>query len=331
MSSERILEFVSKYSLYSDCISFSIGLIGNGLNILIFTNLKCFRINRCGLYLIVESISNFLNQLIYLLLILLTSIYGTNFVSNSLSLCRLKYIMTQLTGFITFSMICLSSVDQYFSTNYRYNFLQICTRKLSVYLIFLNICFSIFHSILFSIFLDINSIQGCIIFNPIWLRYATAFYYPVLMGLLPVVIASSFSLLAFQNVRRLIRRQIPIERRRFDRQITAMVLLRVVFFVIFTIPYDIYRIYTINTIVNPMNSFRYAISRLIQVIFISIFNLNYVVSFYLFMISSSRYRRQVKYVLLKKCWRQWKNCCCIKENQIHPNNTRVSQSNIELE
>jgi hypothetical protein len=151
------------------------------------------------------------------------------------------------------------------------------------------------------------------------------------MGLLPIVIASSFSLLAFQNVRRLIRRQIPIERRRFDRQITAMVLLRVVFFVLFTIPYDSYRIYTINTIVNPMDSFHYAISRLIQEIFISIFNLNYVVSFYLFMISSSRYRRQVKYVLLKKYWRQWKNCCCIKENQIHPDNNRVSQSNIELE
>jgi hypothetical protein len=99
------------------------------------------------------------------------------------------------------------------------------------------------------------------------------------MGLLPVVIASSFSLLAFRNVRRIVRLQIPIERRRFDRQMTAMVLLRVVFFVFFTIPYDSYRIYTINTTVDPTDIFHYAITRLIQVIFISVFNLNYAVKF----------------------------------------------------
>jgi len=104
------------------------------------------------------------------------------------------------------------------------------------------------------------------------------------MGLLPVVIASSFSLFAFRNVRRIIRRQIPIQRRRFDQQITAMVLLRVVFFVFFTIPYDSYRIYTINTTVDPTDVFHYEISRLIQAIFISVFNLNYVVTFFVFSI-----------------------------------------------
>ncbi len=289
MSSSGILEILSKYSLYTNCITFSIGLIGNGLNILVFTNLKCFRSNRCGLYLTVESISNFLNQLTYLILTLLTSIYGSNFVSNSLILCRLKYIMTQLTGFVTFSMICLSSVDQYFSTNYRFNIRQMCTRKFSEYLIFLSICFSIFHSILFSIFLNINPSQGCIIFNQIWLRYATVFFYPVLMGLLPVVIASSFSLFAFRNVRRIIRRQIPIQRRRFDQQITAMVLLRAVFFVFFTIPYDSYRIYTINTTIDSTDVFHYEISRLIQAIFISVFNLNYVVTFLFFLFEFDRF------------------------------------------
>ncbi len=274
-----ILEYLSKYSLYTDCITFSIGLIGNALNIFVFTNLKCFRNNRCALYLTVESISNFINQIISLILTILTSIYGANLTTNSLILCRLKYIMTQLSGFITFYMICLAAVDQFFSTNYRFNLRQMCTTRLSQYLVFIIICFAIFHSILFAMFLNINPSQGCIIFNQIWLQYATVFFYPVLMGLLPVVIASSFSLLAFRNVRRIVRLQIPIERRRFDRQMTAMVLLRVVFFVFFTIPYDSYRIYTINTTVDPTDIFHYAITRLIQVIFISVFNLNYAVKF----------------------------------------------------
>ena len=77
-------------------------------------------------------------------------------------------------------------------------------------------------------FTDIQPSVGCVISNPIYLQYATFFLYPVLEGLLPIVIASFFSLLAFRNVRRIVRRQLPIVRRRLDRQMTAMVLIRVI-------------------------------------------------------------------------------------------------------
>jgi hypothetical protein len=167
MSPSAILQFVSIYSLYTNCITFSIGLIGNALNILVFTNLKCFRNNRCAFYLTVESISSFINQITYLTVTILTSIYGTNFITYSLILCRLKYIMTQLSGFVIFYMICLAAVYQFCSTNYRFNLRQMCTQKLSQYLVFISICFGIFHSILFAMFLNINPSLGCIIFNQI--------------------------------------------------------------------------------------------------------------------------------------------------------------------
>jgi hypothetical protein len=122
--------------------------------------------------------------------------------------------------------------------------------------------------------------RGCIISNPIWIRYSTFFFYPVLAGFLPIMIASLFSLLAFRNVRHIVRRQLAIERRRLDRQMTAMVLVRVAAFVFFTIPYNSYRIYTINNSVDPTDLFHYAITRLIQAIFISFINLNYAVNFF---------------------------------------------------
>jgi hypothetical protein len=109
----------------------------------------------------------------------------------------------------------------------------------------------------------------------------TFFFYPVLVGLLPIVIASSFSLLAFRNVRRIVRRQVPIERRRFDRQITAMILLRVVFFIFFTLPYIVHRIYIVNVPILQANLVPYAIGQLVQGIFISIADLNYTVRFLL--------------------------------------------------
>ncbi|CAF0894055.1 unnamed protein product [Adineta steineri] len=45
------------------------------------------------------------------------------------------------------------------------------------------------------------------------------------------------------------------------------------------------------------------------------------VSFYIFMASSSRYRRQVKSFFVKKCWRTLKNLCNAEQNIVHPNGT----------
>ncbi|CAF1463579.1 unnamed protein product [Rotaria sordida] len=44
------------FAIYSTYITFGVGLIGNLLNIAVFTKMKIFRGNRCIFYLIVESI-----------------------------------------------------------------------------------------------------------------------------------------------------------------------------------------------------------------------------------------------------------------------------------
>ncbi|CAF4381072.1 unnamed protein product, partial [Adineta steineri] len=99
-------------------------------------------------------------------------------------------------------------------------------------------------------------------------------------------------MLAYRNVRRIVRRQIPIIRRRLDRQITAMVLLRIVVFICLTVPSIIYHIYAINTPVLRNTSAQYAIVRLLQIIAFSLLNLNHMSSFYVFIMSSSRFRHQ---------------------------------------
>jgi hypothetical protein len=46
---------------------------------------------------------------------------------------------------------------------------------------------------------------------------------------------------------------------------------------------------------------------------------------------SSRYRRQVKHVLVKQFWRKWKSWWGFHENQIRPEILPSSQLNVELE
>jgi len=139
--------------------------------------------------------------------------------------------------------------------------------KATRYFTFTLICIWIFHGIIYGLFFDIESSVGCVIVNQIFLQDATFFVYPVLDGLLPIAISSFFSLLAFQNVRRIGRRQLPIVRRRLDRQMTAMVLIRVVFFVGLAFPFSTYRIYAINVPVSRSQSMEFATRQLIQAIF----------------------------------------------------------------
>jgi hypothetical protein len=49
------------------------------------------------------------------------------------------------------------------------------------------------------------------------------------------------------------------------------------------------------------------------------------------MISSSRFRRQVKVVLVKNCWQRLKHWFCFKNNQIDPVHTESDGTNMEVE
>ena len=125
--------------------------------------------------------------------------------------------------------------------------------------------------------MSIQPSSGCTLLNEICVQYSSYFFFPVLHGLLPIIVSSIMSLLAFRNVRRIIRRQVPIVRRRLDRQMTAMVLIRVVFFVIFALPFAIYRIYSLKVPATRTDPLQYAFRQLAQAIFNSFFVLNFTV------------------------------------------------------
>ncbi len=281
----EILNFVSQYTFYSGCILFIFGVIGNAINILVFTQLKLFRNNRCAFYLTVESIANFLSQFITISSSILISIYGDDATGRSLIWCRFRYILGQSFALITAYMICLAAIDQFFSTNYYFHLRSICTLKLARCLTYTFVCIWIIHSLVFGYFSNIQPLAGCVILNKIYLRYATFFFYPILGSLLPIAITSFFALLAFRNVRRLVRRQLPIVRRRLDRQMTAMVFIRVIVLICLAAPYSIYRIYIINFPITQTNPKAYATKVLIQAILFSIVSLNYTVKLFSYVIN----------------------------------------------
>lgn len=274
----RLLSVAFDYSLYTIGILFIIGIIGNLINILVFTTLKLFRSNQSSTYLTAESIIN-IGQLSNIFLgRYLVTILGREPAQTSLFWCRMRNILGQYFRLQSTFFVCYAAFDQFLSTSSHVHFRRLSTPKLARQLTIVSICFSILHCIPLTIFVNIDSSLICDIMNNGLATYYSVFYYPVLQGFLPIIVSTMLSLLAYRNVRRLIRRQIPIIRRRMDRQLTAMVFVRVICFIVSSLPYSIYRIYMLNISMDRKKDFDiYAINKLLEVLCVSLLNINYAV------------------------------------------------------
>ena len=243
------------FSTYSTYTTFSLGLIGNILNLLVFTKLKTFHHNRCAFYLIVESMVNigqlsqtFINEIWKLTL---NEIEPMNV---SLVLCKVRYILPQWFRLMLTSIVCFVAIDQFLSTNPAPYLRQLSSLKIARYQIYVAICLCFLDIIPFAVFSQIHPSLGCILSNGVLINYYSYFYFPILTGLLPIFVSSLFSMLAYRNVRHIVRRQIPLNRRRLDQQLTAMIFVRIIFFVSLQLPYTIYRIYSLRLTIVPDNT-----------------------------------------------------------------------------
>lgn len=280
-SAQTILIVSDQFVIYSSFIIISMGLIGNILNIIIFTGLKLFRGHPCVFYIIIGSIFDCGTLLLEFTSRIDINVYHYDLTNMSLFWCKMRAMLLQTCMMISLITVCFSSIDQYLSTNHHYNLRKMSTLKLSHYLTLMNICFWILHSIPFGIFYKIDPLIGCTILNEDFKFYFSFGYLFILNGIFPLITSSIFSILSYYNVRRIIRLQIPIIRRKIDRQLTAMVLARVLFLFIVSVPFGIFFIYTLNTSNDTNNSIRISIQQLVLNVTSTLFYFNYAVCYLL--------------------------------------------------
>ena len=274
----QLLFFTQRLLSYSVYVTFALGTIGNFICILIFASLKLFRHHRCSFYLIIDCICSTLILSSYFVHEILNLSIGLESGLVVIIWCKMRLALSELFRLIVCSMVCFQAIDQYCSTHHRYVVRQIFTLKLGKSLTILTSLLWIGQSIPFFIYDDMVPYTGCLVLNKPLNDYFSFFYHPILQGILPIFIASIFSLLAYRNVRQIVRRQIPIERRRLDQQFTAMIFARVLLFVVFSIPYTIYRIIILNFQVSLKDLYPFAVSQLILIIVAFFINVVYVVS-----------------------------------------------------
>jgi len=278
-STAQYINYVSnQYGYYTCIVNLILGFISNIFIILIFTNLKIFLCNQCSFYLTVEAFSNIGLLVAVCSSRMLNKALGYDPVSVSVAWCKIRMMLIETFGLCSLFTICCTAFDQYLATHHRYSFRHMSTLKLAYYFIISNVCFSVLHSTVFLVFYDIQKSMGCSVYNPIMKKYYSYFYYPILSTALPLVITVSMSLLAYYNVRRIVRRQINVIRRRLDHQLTAMVLARVICLIVLGLPFICTVLYQLNHDNSQDNNIQSAMSNLIGIIFYSLLYTNFSVN-----------------------------------------------------
>lgn len=291
LTADQLYLIADKYRLFSDIFNLSLGVCSDLLLIAVLSQSKIFQGNQGAFYLIGESVANLGLLLTKLPSDILAYVLHEDPLLTSVIWCKINATLANIFGQCSLYLISFATFDQFLCTNPRYAVRRWSTLKLAHHLTIGIVVFACLHSVLALIFVEIRSTMGCTIYHPIITRYYSFFYYPILNTTLPVLVTVSCSLLAFRNVRRIVRRQVPIFRRRLDRQMTAMILARVVCLILLGSAYRIYSLFQLNVDLDGRDQVGVAIKTLFAAICYSLMYASFSVNLHYPLISSSSIER----------------------------------------
>ncbi|CAF1053625.1 unnamed protein product [Adineta ricciae] len=291
------LVFISQQIIiYSAMIYLVFGVIGNAISIYIFSSVSVYRRTPATFYFLIEAI--FKN--IYLLTNLLPRIigysYGYEFANISSLWCKFRQAILIMSSTVVVAHTCMSAVDQYLVTSSKAYLRQKSQIKMShrSFVIIIIVCS--LHAIPFFIYLDISPITKiCASFNPILTTYFPIFSL-VIICTMPILFMSVFGSLTYRNIRQ----TTVLAEHQADRQLVTMTFLDITLSFFCSAPLAIYHIYNIITSGMIKDQDRLLKEYFAYVIISTEITLYYALSFYIFLFSSSRFRRNVKERLFGK-------------------------------
>ena len=250
-----------------------IGLIGNSLNVIIFSVVRRYRRTPCTFYFLISSITNNLFLFINLLSRIISSGYGNDLTRTSTIWCKTRqYFITTLSLF-AFTCSCLTTIDQYLITSSNVDFRRLSHLKCSHRIGLISFVICCLHGIPVLVYFNISNPSGfCTNTNNLF-----AIYIPIyvlgLTCLIPILIMIFFGYLTYRNVHQ---RRMLVEQQ-IDRQLIRITLIQI-FLVIFAIgPYGIYNIYSLITSQLTKTTIRLSIESFISTIVTLIVYIYYVV------------------------------------------------------
>ncbi|CAF3080529.1 unnamed protein product [Rotaria sp. Silwood2] len=312
-----------KLMVIAGIIMYILGSIGNILNICAFaiwsrsrTTVAAYsalsKTNNSALYLLVSSISN----LIVILYPLLTRIIfdGHNYLvspNQVFILCKLRYFVLHIFDSISLTYVCMATFDQYLITSRDVHIRRMSTTRQKTKQIILGI-FIVFslHNIPIAVYYQVSNTGQCEITTSKYSYYYLYVCQILLHGVIPIIFLFIFGSLTLKHMKNLRSQTRAYGHSNYDKQLAHMLLLMSFAIIISSIPYCITQVY--YAMFSGSNAQQSSLMFLLQIISLILFYTNPVSSFYVYFISTKKFRHQIqKLIRCNKCNH------FIVHNQIH--------------
>ncbi|CAF1514514.1 unnamed protein product [Adineta steineri] len=276
-----------------------IGIVGNGINILVFLKTRTYRTTCCTFYFLISSIVNIAFIITNITSRIVSSGFGIDVTRTLVLWCKARQYFVITFASITFTCSCLATIDQFFVTSQNADLRNLSKMKRAHRITLIMIIIWCVHGIPCFIFYNISPVtKTCMSMNTLYAIYIIIHLLAILSAI-PVLIMIVFGYLTYRNIQ--LTQILALEQA--DRQLIRMTMFQVILVIFSLVPYGgsiAYNLITSGNIKDPNRV-------LVENFFTAIFNLfpyfYYTGSCYMFLISSSRFRRATKEQIF--FWRRW--------------------------
>ncbi|CAF3416264.1 unnamed protein product [Rotaria sp. Silwood1] len=282
---------------------FIIGNIGCILNTIIFLR-PCLNSSSSSRYFLASSFANGLLLHIGLATHILDVGFSIHPYHNISILCKLRNYLINMGGFLSQTYLLLACIDRYLISLNKSRYRSINTIPMANRIILFSACFwltILSHMLIFS---SISPRHHFCFFSSLSYSFFISLHNLILSGFILPILMVFFGLLTLKNIQR-IRRQARSCRRRQRRYhyLSLMLISNVFVSVIFTLVYTsglIYVSFFILTQENITSSRQKVQHRFISFIAIIFYYVPYSISFYVNILTSQHFRRELQKVLRLK-------------------------------
>jgi hypothetical protein len=275
----------------------SLGTIGNITNVISFARLASLKTLASSLFLLSSFIASQFVLTFGLLTRVISGFSGIDPVNISLAFCKARWFIRTTSGAVSLTCVCLAAIDRYFLSCYDVRRHRWITIKRARWAIFLSICFwlSIFSS--YAVYYTSPTPLSCMIANPVFAYFAS--YFNLLhYSVLPLSILTIFCMLTWHNLGQNPATYLRGGVRLYD-QVTRMLIAQSIVIFLTSFPNMIWQIYTISTNSTIKDSLRVAQENLINTICVLLGFSTHAITFYVYLIASPTYRKNVKEMFLR--------------------------------